>query len=104
MNSKRSAVAALAIAIGATTLASTEAWARDPDKEIPVEPAVVLRDPSPPNYAAYDPSYRVIPAETAGTADHSRVEVVQAGGSALGGAAVACGVMWLYRRRGRLAS
>ncbi len=96
MNSKRSALAALALAIGATTLASSEAWARDPDKEIPVEPAVVLHNPSP----ASDPT----PAQTAGTTDHTRIAAVQAGASALGGAGVACGAMWLYRRRSQLTS
>ena len=96
MNSKRSAAAAFALAIGVTALASSEAWARDPDKEIPVEPAVVLHDPSP----AYDPT----PAKASGTADHSRVEAVQAGASALGGAGVACAAMWLYRRRSQLTS
>jgi len=95
MTSKCSAVAALALAIGATGLASSEAWARDPDKEIPVEPAVVLHDPSP----ASGPTHQVIPAEPSRT----RMEAAQAGASALGGAGVACGVMWLYRRRGRLA-
>jgi hypothetical protein len=96
MNSKRSAVAALALAIGATALASSEAWARDPDKEIPVEPAVVLHDPGP----GHDPT----PANTSATEDHSRIAAVQAGASALGGAGVACGAMWLYRRRSQLTS
>lgn len=94
MNSKRSAAAAFALAIGVTALASSEAWARDPDKEIPVEPAVVLHDPS----RASDPT----PAQTAGTTDHARIEAVQAGVSALGGAGIACGATWLYRRRSQL--
>jgi hypothetical protein len=94
MNSKRSAVAALALAIGATALATSEAWARDPDKEIPVEPAVVLHDPG----TAHDPTA----ANTSAAEDHSRTEAVQAGAAALGGAGVACGAMWLYRRRSQL--
>src|SRR5262245_33999107 len=96
MNSKRSAVAALALVIGATALASSEAWARDPDKEIPVEPAVLLHDPGPVSAPTHQV---VIPAEPSRTG----MEAAQAGASALGGAGVACGVMWLYRRRGRLA-
>ena len=107
MKSRHSAVAVLVLALGAGAFASSEAWARDPVKEEP--PAVVVRhDPSPPNYPEFDPRYRVSPVESAGTvaasSDGTGLEVVQAGASALGGAGVACGVMWLYRRRNRLAS
>jgi hypothetical protein len=108
MKTRRSAVAVLALALGAAVFASSEASARDPDKEIPVRPEVVVHDPGPPNYPSYDPRYRVSPVESqgtgAGSSDDTGVEVVRAGASALGGAGVACGVMWLYRRRGRLAN
>lgn len=84
MHTTRSVVAVLALASGTVALASGEAFARDPDKEIPVErPAAVV---------SHAPS-----------TDDTRVEVVQSGASALGGAGVACGVIWLYRRRDRVA-
>ena len=107
MNSKHSVVAVLALAVGAGAFASSEAWARDPVKE--EQPAyVVPRDPGPPNYPDFDPPDQVSPVESTGTIAASShdtgPEVVQAGASALGGAGVACGVMWLYRRRNRLAS
>ena len=106
MNSRHSAVVVLALALGAGAFASSEAWARDPVKE--EQPAsVVPRDPSPPNHPEVDPPHRVSPVESTGTiaasSNDTRLEVVQAGASALGGAGVACGVMWLYRRRNRLA-
>jgi hypothetical protein len=104
MNATRSALAVLALALGTAVFASSEASARDPDKEMPVRPEVVSLDPAPPNYPAYDARYEVTPVGSSGSADDTRVEVVQAGASALGGAGVACGVMWLYRRRGRLAT
>lgn len=85
MHTTRSVVAVLALASGTVALASGEAFARDPDKEMPVErpAAAVWHAPSP--------------------LDDTRVEVVQSGASALGGAGVACGVIWLYRRRDRVA-
>lgn len=107
MDSRRSAVAVFALVVGAAAVTSSEAWARDPVKEEPPPAVVVPRDPEPPNYPAYDSSYPVSPAESSGTvaasSGESGPEVVQAGASALGGAGVACGVMWLYRRRNRLA-
>jgi hypothetical protein len=107
MKSRHSAVVVLAVALGAGAVASSEAWARDPVMEEP--PAVVVpRDPGPPNYPEFDPRYGVSPVESTATvaasSDGTGLEVVQAGASALGGAGVACGVMWLYRRRNRLAS
>ena len=108
MNSTHSAVAVLALALGAAAFASSEAWARDPVKEEPPPAAVVPGDPSPQNYPEFDSPYPVSPVESSGTvaasSDDTRPEVVRAGASALGGAGVACGVMWLYRRRNRLAS
>jgi hypothetical protein len=110
MNSRRSAIAVLACVLGTAAFASSEAWARDPVKEMPAEqPAVVVpRDPSPPNYPEFDSRNQVSPAESSGAvaapSDQTGLEVVQAGASALGGAGVACGVMWLYRRRNRLAN
>jgi hypothetical protein len=104
MNATRSVLAVLALALGTAVFASSEASARDPDKEIPVRLEVVTHDPGSPSSPAFDPRYEVSPVGSSGSSDDTRVEVVQAGASALGGAGVACGVMWLYRRRGRLAS
>jgi hypothetical protein len=65
--------------------------------------AVVPHDPEAPNGPQYDPRYEVNRTQAsgaaAGTADDAGVEVVQASASALAGAGIACGVMWLYRRR-----
>lgn len=88
MNTVRSAVAVLALVSGAVAITSGEAWARDPDKEIPVERSAV---------STHDPATPIT------TSDRTRVDVVQAGAPALGGAGVACGAMWVYRRRARLA-
>jgi hypothetical protein len=61
----------------------------------------------PYNYSNYDPAYAV-PAVRAATPqptiDHDRPQVLQAGASALGGAGVAAGAMWLHRRRGARAA
>jgi hypothetical protein len=55
------------------------------------------------NYPNFDPKYEVPPpaqvASVARVSDDNGVEVLQAGASALGGAAVAMGAMWFYRRR-----
>jgi hypothetical protein len=70
---------------------------RDPDREIPLErPAAVA--PGPPNYPEY-----ALPNPAGPPADHVGMRVVQNGASALGGAGGACGAIWLYRRRTRLA-
>ena len=108
MNSRRSAVAVFALVLGAAAVASSDAWARDPVTEEPAPAVVVPADPNPPNYPEYDSPYQVSPVESSGTvaasSDVAGFEVVQAGASALGGAGIACGVMWLYRRRNRLAN
>jgi hypothetical protein len=108
MNSTRSAIAVLALAVGGAAFASGEAWARDPVKEEPPPAAVAPGDPGPPSYPAYDSPAQQSSAQSSGTVAASSYqtgpEIVQAGASALGGAGVACGVMWLYRRRHRLAN
>ncbi|TCC42902.1 hypothetical protein E0H75_38495 [Kribbella capetownensis] len=58
------------------------------------------------NYPNYDPAYEVPAVKTVSAqslSDDNGVEALQAGVSALGGAAVAFGGMWLYRRRHALA-
>jgi hypothetical protein len=108
MNSRRSAIAMFALVVGATAVATSDAWARDPVLEEPAPAVVVPVDPGPPNYPQYDSPAPVSPVESSGTvaasSDMAGLDVAQAGASALGGAGVACGVMWLYRRRNRLAS
>jgi hypothetical protein len=100
MNRRYAAVAMSALAFGAVALTSTEASAR-----IPYEPgpaAVAPHDPAPPNYPEYDPRYEVprAPAATGqSVSDDTVAEALQAGASALGGAGVALGGLWLYRRR-----
>jgi hypothetical protein len=100
MNNLRSVLAVLALALGATAVASTAAYARDPDREIPLERSVAVV-PGPPNYPQYALSDPAAPAAVSSSS--AGVDVMENGASALGGAAVACGVMWLYRRRVRLA-
>ncbi len=54
------------------------------------------------NHPNYDPRYEVPRAQAAtvsAASDDTVVEIVQAGGSAVGGAVVAFGAMWVYRRR-----
>jgi hypothetical protein len=54
------------------------------------------------NYPKYDPQYEVPRVEAPpvnSASDHYRAQALQAGASALGGAGVALGAMWLYRRR-----
>jgi hypothetical protein len=53
------------------------------------------------NYPNYDPRYEVprVQAAVSSASDGTGVEVVQAGASAVGGAVVAFGAMWVYRRR-----
>ncbi|TCO47212.1 hypothetical protein EV646_106452 [Kribbella antiqua] len=124
MNRKWSALALSAVAMGAVAVSATEASAG------PKDPAgssgVVLVDPpnwpdegsgypgsgtaTPEyNYPNYDPKYevaRVAPAPSASVAsssDDTAATVLQAGASALGGAGVAFGAMWLFRRHHRLA-
>lgn len=119
MNRRYSALALSALAMGAVALTTTEAsaigsghpsgwWVGYPGTEAkssynystddlrdttPVRP-----DPGPPNYPTYDPRYEV-PQGVTVSRDDNGVEVLQASASALGGAAVAFGAMWLYRRR-----
>jgi hypothetical protein len=53
------------------------------------------------NYPNYDPRYEVPRAEAAMVSSaqgNNGLDAVQAGASAIGGAAVAFGAMWLYRR------
>jgi energy-converting hydrogenase Eha subunit F len=117
MNRKQSAVALSVLVMGGVVLTTTEASATYKDPE----PWSMQQTPAPEawpdegtgypqsepgsteyNYPNYDPTYEVPPAQVASVtrvSDDNGVEVLQSGASALGGAAVAMGAMWFYRRR-----
>jgi hypothetical protein len=101
MNRKLTTLAVSALALGAIGLTATEAPARVPD-DVPRDTTVMPHDSKPPNYPNYDLRYEVPRLQAApviSAPDDNGVEVLQAGASAVGGAGIAFGVMWLYRRR-----
>jgi hypothetical protein len=105
MNRRYAGVAMSALAFGAMALTSTEASARVPEDPGPT--AIEPYNPGPPNYPGYDPRYEVPSAQAAtglSASDDTLTEALQAGGSALGGAGVALGGLWLYRRRHQAAT
>jgi hypothetical protein len=121
MNRRYSALALSALAMGAVALSATEASAmlKDPARgsgsataetyEWPDEgtgyPGSETKSPEY-NYPSYDPKYEMAPVKAAtgqSLSDDNGVEALRAGASALGGAGVAFGSMWLYRRRHALA-
>jgi energy-converting hydrogenase Eha subunit F len=117
MNRKQSAAALSVLAMAGIILMTTEAsamykdpepWAMhltQPGEGWPDEGAgYPVPEPTTTeyNYPNYDPKYEVPPAQVASVtrvSDDNGVEVLQSGASALGGAAVAMGAMWFYRRR-----
>jgi hypothetical protein len=123
MNRRYTALALSAFALGAVVLTATEASAMTNGPEAgSTSQAVPNSSPdwpdegagypradakgSEPNYPNYDPKYEVTPVQAAtgqSTSDDNAAEALQASASALGGAAVAFGGMWLYRRRHVLA-
>ncbi|HET6298764.1 MAG TPA: hypothetical protein VFG33_35670 [Kribbella sp.] len=101
MNRTLTTLAVSALALGAIGLTATEAPARVPD-DVPRTTTVTPQNQGPPNYTNYDPRYEVPRLQVApviNAPDDTSVEVLQAGASAVGGAAIAFGAMWLYRRR-----
>jgi len=119
MNRKQSAVALSVLAMAGVVLTTTEAsamykdpepWATHLAQPVPEgwpDEGAGYPAPEPTiteyNYPNFDPKYEVPPpaqvASVASVSDDNGVEVLQAGASALGGAAVAMGAMWFYRRR-----
>jgi len=100
MNRTHATLAASALALSAVGLTATEASARVPD-DVPRDTVVVPHDPTPPTYPEYDPRYEVPEVEhpaVPGGADDDAAEATRSSASALGGAALALGGMWLYRR------
>jgi hypothetical protein len=123
MNRRYSALALSAFALGAVVLTATEASAMTEDSGAGSRSQAVP-NPSPDwpdegagypgsetrnseyNYPNHDPKYEVTPVQAAtgqSTSDDNAAEALQASASALGGAGVAFGGMWLYRRRHVLA-
>ena len=122
MNRSYSALALSAVAMGAVVLTTTEASATKDPGGGSTSQAVPNSSPDWPDegagypgsepvnseypYPNYDPKYEVTPVQAvtgASTSDDNAAEALQASASALGGAGVAFGVMWLYRRRHVLA-
>ena len=123
MNRRYSAVAIAALALGAAGFAATDASAREvPDSQfgngntLP-QPTHPRYDPqhhgnmaTPDCHWAYHSACKEAPAPTAPTAPPTKAELnagssgdngaeaLQLGASALGGAALAFGGMWAYRR------
>lgn len=124
MNRRYSALALSAFAMSAVVLTATEASAmpKDPgsgsmSQGVPVPspdwpdegssyPVSGTTTPEYNPYMNYDPKYELNAVQAAtgqSPSDDNAVEAMQAGASALGGAGVAFGGMWLYRRRHVLA-
>jgi hypothetical protein len=119
MNRKQSAAALSVLAMAGVVLTTTEAsamykdpepWAMHLTQPVPEGwpdegTGYPAPEPASPeyNYPNYDPKYEVPPpvqvASAAKLSDDNGMEALQAGASALGGAAVAMGAMWFYRRR-----
>ena len=88
MKHARTAIAVSALALSAAVLGATQASAQyEPDPGS--APATVLPVPAP------GPDTDLVKASV----DNTVSEGIQAGASALGGAAVALGAVWFYRRR-----
>lgn len=99
MNRRYSAVAASALALGAAALTATEASAQlDPDRGS----GYATLECWYANHPVCEVVPAVAPVEAAlgqSPSDGNGAEALQAGASALGGAALAFGGLWLYRRR-----
>jgi hypothetical protein len=94
MKRRHSAIAAAALALCVAGLTSTEASAQRPP-----EPGSGYRAPEY-NYPEYELDMPAAPIDRVQVpVDDTGAEVLQAAASGLGGAAVAFGALWLYRRR-----
>jgi hypothetical protein len=99
MNRRYSAIAVSALALGAAVLTANEASAR-------LEPEPESRYTTPQCNYPNHPVCEVVPAEgpfeatlAESSSDGNGTEALQMGASALGGAGLAFGGLWLYRRR-----
>jgi hypothetical protein len=101
MKHARTALAASALALGAAALTATEASAR-PDTE-PGSGYTTTPDCHwayhPVCYEAPVPLPRAEAALDPTPADHNGAETAQTAASALGGAGIVLGAVWIYRRR-----
>jgi hypothetical protein len=99
MNRTYSAIAVSALALGAAALTATEASAQlDPDSGS----GYATPDCWYANHPVCEVVPAVVPVEGAlgeSLSDDNGAEALQAGVSALGGAGLAFGGLWLYRRR-----
>jgi hypothetical protein len=89
MNHARTAIAVSALALTAAALGATNAAATHPAENGPLPATVMPHDP-PPAMTIEVP------------VDDTTAEGLQAGASALGGASIALGAVWIYRRRQQL--
>jgi hypothetical protein len=86
MNHTRTALAVAALALSAAAVGATNAAATHPAENGTLPVTVVPHDP-PPTATIEVP------------VDDITSEALQAGASALGGASIALGAVWIYRRR-----
>jgi len=99
MNRRYSAIGVSALALGAAALTATEASAR-------LEPDPADRYTTPQCNYPYHPVCELVPevgpfeaAPIQSPSDGEGAEALRMGASALGGAGLAFGGLWLYRRR-----
>ncbi|MFI6832508.1 MULTISPECIES: hypothetical protein [unclassified Kribbella] len=106
MNNRYAALAASALTMGAVTFVALEASAdaKEPTREYAATPMQTTPPPWPDEGSGYPQPEPKSPEPVAATSttevpvDHNMDEAVQAAASALGGAGLALGGMWLYRR------
>jgi hypothetical protein len=108
MNHKYTVIAVPALALGAVALATTEASAKVPEETGQLD-STAPRDPPIRNHNYPQDRTDILGTTEAATdrvivpVDDGMTEALQAGASALGGAGLAFGSLWLYRRRHPLA-
>ncbi|TDO54654.1 hypothetical protein EV643_101444 [Kribbella sp. VKM Ac-2527] len=102
MKHRRSVIAVPALTLIVFAIGAADASARVPEE--PAETSAVV--PHDPHVREYNyPEYKLSPAEYPEPAtvtvavDDTAVEALQAGASAVGGAGLVLGTLWLYRRR-----
>lgn len=106
MNNRHAALAASALTLGAVTLGALEASAdvKEPTRGYASSPMATTPPPWPDEGVGYPQPEPKSPQPVAATSrtevpmDHNVDEVLQAAASALGGAGLALGGTWLYRR------
>jgi len=108
MNHKCTVIAVPALALSAVALATTEASAKVPEETVHQD-STVPRDPPvrdhnyPKERTDIVGTTEAAPVRVMVPIDDGTTEALQAGAAALGGAGLAFGSLWLYRRRHPLA-